>query len=144
MIFEGWDFVVDRDATRAAYKAAERGGSQECECAGCRNFCDARSVVFSSKFLAFLDELGIDPRKDAEVVHIQRVAPGMHHYSGWFHFVGTLNKSADTVTNFGDGFSVWMCPSFAPRLASLRGKEVVQLEFETPNVPWLIDAEEPT
>jgi len=99
--------------------------------------------VFPGEFLALMDRLGIDPLKDGEVSHIARLAPGRHHYRGWYHFVGTLEETGDfPPVDLGVGFAVWMCHASAPCLRSLRGLPVVQLEFHAESVPWLLDEEE--
>ncbi|HEX3304373.1 MAG TPA: hypothetical protein VHR64_15920 [Thermomicrobiales bacterium] len=134
---------MDRDATVLAYLQVERGGADMCDCSGCRNFRLARAQAFPRDFLALLDELGIDALKDAEVSHVARLASGHHIYEGWYHFVGALEHTGDfPPVHFGDAFRVWMCHASAPRLPSLKGKPVVQLEFDARAVPWLLDEEE--
>jgi hypothetical protein len=92
-----------------------------------------------------LNELGIDPRKDAEVYHSARLSPGKHLYGGWYHFVGTLEETGDFPTvDFGSDFSAWMRRASAPRLPSLKEVPVVQLEFSAKAVPWLLEEPEPT
>ena len=82
----------------------------------------------------------IDPNKDGEVYHNACVTPGRHDCAGWFHFVGTPLETGDfSPTCLGEGFTVWMCGATAPRLASLKGLPVVQLEFHAESVPWLLD-----
>jgi hypothetical protein len=91
-----------------------------------------------------LDQLGVDPRKDGEVYHNARLAPGRHDYAGWYHFVGTLDQTGDfPPVSLGNGFTVWMCRAHAPRLPSLKSASVVQLEFHAEAVPWLLDEPEP-
>jgi hypothetical protein len=138
--FGQWAFSTDRDATRLAYGRVERGGVDTCNCADCRNFRVARARAFPAEFLSLLDQLGIDPCKDAEVYRNARLAPGRHDYGGWYHFIGTLDQTGDfPPVDFGDGFSVWMCRASAPRLPSLEGMPVVQVEFHAQAVPWLLD-----
>ena len=142
--FGQWTYSHDRAATISAYGRVERGDADTCTCIYCRNFCTAREQVFPAKFIKLLDDLGIDPRKDAEVYYNCRLAPGCHFYAGWYHFVGTLKETGDfPVVDFGGGFSAWMCSAHAPRLASLKELSVVQLEFSAESVPWLLDEPEP-
>ena len=141
--FGEWKFTLDRDATVAAYASQELGGSESCECNTCRNFRLARTAAFPSEFLTLLAELGIDYRKDAEVYHNARMAPGRHNYAGWFHFVGTLERNGDfSAISCGDDFTAWMCSASAPRLESLEGCSVVQVEFNAEAVPWLLNEPE--
>jgi hypothetical protein len=141
--FDAWKYLADRDATVLAYAQTERGGADTCDCAGCRNFRAARADCFPPDFIALLGQLGIDPRKDGEVYHNARIAPGRHDYGGWYHFIGTLDDMGEfPFVELGPDFSVWMCPASAPRLASLEGKPVVQLEFHAGAVPWRLDEPE--
>src|SRR4051794_35077076 len=107
--FGDWSFTVDRKATECAYAAAKCGGVDTCNCAGCRNFRLARERVFPSEFKALLAGFGIDPRKDGEIYHAGQRAPGNHIYVGWYHFIGTLEKTGDFPTVFfGADFQVWL------------------------------------
>jgi hypothetical protein len=137
-----WKYHADRDATILAYGRTERGGADTCDCAGCRNFRAARADCFPAEFIALFGQLGIDPRKDAEVYHNARIAPGRHDYGGWYHFIGTLDETGGPPVKLGPDFSVRMCPASAPRLPSLDGKQAVQLEFHAEAVPWLLDEPE--
>lgn len=103
-----------------------------------------RGEVFPARFLALLDKLGIDPGKDAEVYHNARLAPGRHDYGGWYHFVGTLDQNEEvTPVDLGGNFTVWMGhDASAPRLPSLKGMQVVQVDFHSDAVPWRLDEPE--
>src|SRR5262245_48709161 len=137
--FGEWQYTCDRDATADAYRRATAGGSRTCDCAGCRNFVAAGSSVFPTAFVQFLESLGIDPSKDGEVYHLGPQSPGRHVYGGWFHFVGSLDVTGDfAAVQFGDGFSSHRCHATAPRIETLEGKQVVQLEFYTECVPWVL------
>lgn len=143
-IFGEWRYGVDRDATAAAYLRAGAGWVDSCDCAACRNFRLAREQVFPPEFWALLQQLGIDPVKDGEVYSNARLASGVHDYMGWFHFVGTLDKTGDFApVAFGADFTAWMCSARAPRLSTLGDLPAVQLEFHAAAVPWLLNEPEP-
>ena len=143
--FGGCQYTLDREATIAAYRMAASGGADECDCAGCRNFRLAREVAYPPSFLALLDELGIDPLKDGEVYHNARMSAGQHQYGGWFHFVGAVQEVENSSpVVLCDGFSAWMCRASAPRLSSLKGLLVVELNFLAEAVPWLLSEPEMT
>ena len=140
-----WGFTCDHQATVDAYALIERGGSDNCTCNSCRNFSAARTHVFPPEFLAFLTSVGIDSRKDGEVYHNAQLAPGIHDYGGWFHFVGTLDKTGDfPVIPLADGFSAWLCRKGAPALPGLDGLALVQVEFHAERVPWVLSESAPT
>jgi hypothetical protein len=91
----------------------------------------------------FLESLGIDPTKDGEVYHNCRLAPGKHHYGGWFHFVGSLDVRGDfSPVHFGDDFCAYLCEKGAPCLPELKDLPLVQLEFTAAAVPWRLNEPE--
>jgi hypothetical protein len=138
-----WEFTCEREATEEAYKRVAKGGCDTCQCNGCRNFAIARKRIYPREFVALLGSLGIDSHKDAETYHMARLAPNRHDYGGWFHFVGQLSKSGDfAAVEIAEGFTVWLCPASAPRLESLGGMSLVQVEFHAKDVPWLLDEPE--
>jgi hypothetical protein len=134
-----WEFTCNRDATVAAYARAQAGGSDTCTCIWCRNFRLVRDRVYPPAFLAFLDAVGVDPKKDGEIYHNAEMKPGEHFYAGWFHFVGSLEKTGDfPMVEMGPAFRVWLCRKSAPELASLKGLPLVQVEIVTEAVPWVL------
>jgi hypothetical protein len=137
-------YTCDRAATLEAYARFTVAESNQCTCLGCRNFRLARSKAFPQPFLALLDTLGIDPTKEGEIYHLARGSPGIHMYGGWFHFVGSLEVAGDVpAVRMSDNFSVWMERySGAPRIESLSGLPLVQLEILADAVPWCLPEEE--
>ena len=142
--FGAWHFSLDRAATVDAYERVPAGGTGTCTCNTCRNFAAARERIYPAAFLALLKELGVDPKKDGEAYHLGRTAPRLHHYGGWFHFVGSLDVTGDFApVDYGGGFTSWMCRSSAPGLESLKNVPTVQLGFLAERVPWVLDEVEP-
>jgi hypothetical protein len=138
-------FECDRDATLAAYSRVIAESAARCACNGCRNFVLAGTTAFPNQFLRLLDSLGVDPLKDGEVYHNARLAPGKHHYGGWFHFVGALEVRGDFApVAFGTDFSAYLCRKQAPCLAELEGQSLVELHFTASAVPWHLDEPEAT
>ncbi len=88
--FRDWVLDADPDATQAAYVRARTGGSEECGCDTCRNFIAARTHVYPAEVVALFSQLGVDPTKEGEAYWTHRSADGLHHYGGWFHFVGSI------------------------------------------------------
>jgi hypothetical protein len=103
----------------------------------------AQGRVFPTAFLSLLDDLGIDSTKPVEVYEFGRIAPGIHAYGGWYNFVGVLEEGADApLVKFGDGFSAYLRTRSGPMLPALNGLQVVQLEFNAENVPWVLNEPE--
>jgi hypothetical protein len=139
-----WQFRADAAATAAAYTRAPQGDPERCGCSFCRNFIANRDTVLPSEFRSFLMSLGIDPSKAGEVYHEGRLGPGRHCYGGWFHFVGFLDTHGDFApVEYENGFIACMAQRTAPGLAALDGLPLVQVEFRTQSVPWVISDEEP-
>jgi hypothetical protein len=142
--FGEWEFTCDVEATAGAYARAEAGGSDLCTCIWCRNFRLVRDRVYPVQFVEFLKTIGIDPHKDAEVYHNGEIEPGRHFYAGWFHFVGSLERTGDfPMVAMGPGFRAWLCRKSAPELATLKGMSLVQLEFQADGVTWVLDEASP-
>jgi hypothetical protein len=134
-----WEFTCDLPATVAAYELAPAGGADTCSCNGCRNFVLVRDCIYPKGFLDFLASVGVDPHKDGEAYHTGEIAPGFHHYGGWFHFVGSLEKTGDfPMVEMGPGFKVSLCRRSAPGLATLKDLSLVQIEFQAERVPWVL------
>jgi hypothetical protein len=139
MQFGKWEFTCDSQATFDAYAREAAGGADTCTCTGCRNFRLVRDRVYPKAFLQFLESVGIDPFKDGEVYQNGEVEPGAHCYGGWFHFVGTLEKTGDfPMVEMAPGFRVGLCRRSAPELGSLKGLALVQVEFLAERVPWVL------
>jgi hypothetical protein len=55
----------DRDATAAVYGTLEHGDAEECGCTFCKNFAVQRELIYPASFRALLEQLGVDPNKEA-------------------------------------------------------------------------------
>ena len=154
--FRNWLLETDADATREAYARARSGGSEDCSCDHCRNFIAARALVYPDEVRNLFGRLGVDPEKEGEAYWTHRTADGLHHYGGWFHFVGAVIAGppcrVETAKDLWEYQFVEVEPHFsigfdskgnAPRLEPLRDANVVQIDF-TACVPWTCDRPEPS
>ncbi|HEX8599945.1 MAG TPA: hypothetical protein VF952_15705 [Chloroflexia bacterium] len=139
---------VDIEATRAAYTSLPLVGSDaSCTCAYCRNFREAHQFLPAS-FLKICDDLGIDPRRPSEVYEIIENEDGTRFYGGWYHLVGKLVRSDDTLLQIepetkhvgvdepNKGFSI----KFHTNVALVPDdfpKPVLQMEIFC-NIPWML------
>jgi hypothetical protein len=143
--FGEWEFTCDAQATADAYAREEVGGSDTCTCSTCRNFRLVRDRAYPLAFIELLTSLGIDPTKDGEVYHNGEIEPRKHHYAGWFHFVGSLQKTGDfPMVRMGLRFTVSLCRKGAPDLKSLEGLSLVEVNFQAEGVPWVLPKKSPT
>ncbi len=128
----------DRAATVAGYNSVLRGDADRCACLYCRNFSAQRANVYPPAFLALLDQLGIDPKKEGEVFDAAGADDGnkLRHTGGWFYFVGELIEKGEKLVQAGT-FQYWFQPSF-PRPPACFGEHAAAIEFST-ELPWVLD-----
>src|SRR4051812_17917746 len=93
-----WNFRFDPELTRQLY---ERASVIACQCTDCANFRATGEAAFSPAFLDLLRQLGVDPRKPAELCHCGTSGEAMPA-QGWFHFVGHLEGGADAWRQVSD------------------------------------------
>jgi hypothetical protein len=91
-------FRYDPEATAAIYARLRTGWAEDCGCVGCRNLLAQRDEVYPSAFRELLQRLGIDPNKEAEAVADGPLDNGLHHYGGWFFFVGEIITAGDSIS----------------------------------------------
>jgi hypothetical protein len=156
--FARWEIECDAPVTRDLLSRLQSGAPEKCGCTPCLNFAAAREQVYPVDVIRLFDSLGIALDREAEVYHTHRVAPGRHHYGGWFHFVGRIVSGSDAARQIGTtqagpvwGFDLEKVGvdfelGFTHRIGLLEkpfeGQPVVQLEFQA-TVPWLLPEEEP-
>jgi hypothetical protein len=148
--FGRWRLAVDPRATRDAYSAIPRAAPEACDCPPCRNFVAAKGRVYPAGVLDLFERLGIVPVREAEVYHLAPLAPGLHLYGGFLHFVGAIESGEDALTSSGaialepvsDGFLLGFTARVSLVHDAFRGRPLVQLEF-TARVPWVLSEPEP-
>jgi hypothetical protein len=91
-------FRYDPEATAAINARLRTGRTENCGCVGCRNLLAQRDEVYPSAFRELLQRLGIDPNKEAEAVADGPLDNGLHHYGGWFFFVGEIVTVGDSIS----------------------------------------------
>lgn len=151
-----WLLRPDVGRTKAAHSRLLKSGAAECGCTGCENFEAVRPQLLSGPLGEILARLGIAPPWEVEAFECGRASSGLHHYGGWFHFVGTIESGSgawrsvddqpDARTADFERISPTLSIGFHTNVALLRapfeGLPLVQLEFSA-ELPWVITAEEP-
>jgi hypothetical protein len=153
--FARWELESDPVITRDIFGRLSTGAPEACGCAPCRNFAAARNQVYPADVTRLFGLLGIALDHEAEVYHTHCIAPGKHHYGGWFHFVGTILSGSDALKQIGatsawsfdleeisPGFKLGFTRRIGLLEAPFKGRPVVQLEFEAV-VPWVLAEPEP-
>lgn len=120
--------------------------TDNCGCDYCKNyFLACEQLDLSTKIL--FNSLGIDPQKEAEVMHLFEDDDFIHHYSVFYHFSGKiingplfwLKQSREVFTpnfiKFND-IEIGFTESLSIPPDSL-AKPIVQLEIKL-SMPWLL------
>jgi hypothetical protein len=148
-----WNLRCDRKATQAAYSGVHQGSPESCSCKHCLNFVSARNLAYPPEALAIFEQLGIDSRKESEIWHTYRDESGVHHYGGFFHFIGSIESGADAkqitsgvstfdLESIGEYFEFGFTSDAQLIPESFVDQRVTQLEFQT-KVPWMLEMPEP-
>jgi hypothetical protein len=98
MTVGGQTVRYDPEATAAIYARLRNGWAEDCGCAGCRNLLAQRDEIYPAAFMELLHRLGIDPNKESESVADGPLGNGLHHYGGWFFFVGEMVTAGQYMT----------------------------------------------
>lgn len=154
--FRRWELEYDPIVTRELFCRLPLGAPEVCGCTPCRNFAAARTQAYPAAATRLFELLGIAMHRESEVYHTHRIAPGKHHYGGWFHFVGTIVSGSDAAKQIGAtaawsfdleevslGFKLGFTRRIGLLKAPFKGHPVVQLEFQA-EVPWVLAEPEPT
>ena len=74
----------DRRRTQHVYRGVKTGDADEYGCIYCRNFAAQRDSVYPDSFQSLLDQLGIDPANEGEVIK-SPIDGGKSTYGGCFY-----------------------------------------------------------
>ncbi len=151
IIYKKWIFEVDVKRTKEVYAKIDLGSPESCICSGCKNFSINREEIYPNEFKSLLNELGIDYKKESEVVHYCKLENGSHFYGGWFHFKGkilsgvdsrqelNLNDNSLSMISMTDDFKVAFSKDGALSFFdSDEFDELVQVDFSA-HSEWIID-----
>jgi hypothetical protein len=134
--------LFDHDATIALYRdTITVPGAERCTCDSCKNFAAQRDKAFPEKFIEFLKDLGIDPRKEWEAFNydFDTETNGAVLYGGWFQFVGELVEGRDVGSAPEEhGFAHWFTTNF-PGGTFPRDLKLCAVEFLV-RIPWIFQA----
>jgi len=129
----------DHEATAAIYASLRNGWAEDCGCVGCRNFVIQRDVIYPASFSRLLDQLGIDPNKEAEAVAYRPLENGLHHYGGWFFFVGEMVTAGEELSDAADSrYFTYFLTRGGPCPKAFRDGPKLGIEFEA-QIKWVLD-----
>lgn len=129
----------DREATAAIYARLENGWAEACGCVGCRNLLAQRDLVYPDSFRELLNQLGIDPNKEAEAVAGGPLKDGLHHYGGWFFLVGEMVEAGERMSQANDSpYFAYHFSRVGPCPLEFRDGPKICLEFEA-RIKWILN-----
>jgi|CZKS01.1.fsa_nt_gi hypothetical protein len=128
----------DRRATARIYASITTGWAEKCRCVGCRNYLAQRDAVYVPAFSELLNRLDIDSKKDAEVVADGPLQNGLHHYGGWFFFVGEMLTAGENVSELSNSpyFAFWFT-RVGPCPKEFRSEPHLAIEFAA-HFKWIL------
>ena len=151
MIFHQGVYLLDHDPdrTRGFYAGAS---DTLCDCDGCRNFRAAVSRM-PEALRTFLEQLGIDPARPAEMSVLNAITREELCYQGFYHLCGRLLEGTEPFLRTGErsfaldrryildlaGDSVWFrsdCHLLDPDFP----RPAVQVEVMF-SLPWVLEEE---
>lgn len=148
--YRDWEFELDKELTISTYQKVISGGADSCECTVCKNYVAYRENVFPAEIRQLLIDLGIDYRKEVEIISYDDLADGLYLIEGWFHFKGRILSGKDCCVSSpnGNGFSLDLTEidnnfsiGFTKRVSLTHFMDetnLVQVDFET-RIPCVLD-----
>ncbi|MDT3738833.1 MAG: hypothetical protein RO257_04955 [Candidatus Kapabacteria bacterium] len=149
LTYRDWTFEFDKQLTLDTYSQIKESGADLCICNECKNYIAYRDKIFPNEILKLFIDVGIDYKKEIEIMSFETLLNGFHNISGWFHFKGKILKGKDCrvslpnggftfdLTTIADNFSIGF--SEANDLTFFNDIQgLVQIEFDT-IIPWVID-----
>lgn len=86
----GHTVLIDKERTKSLYKELPLLSDKEhCGCLDCSNYVKACEAL-DEQVKGFFDQFGVDPRKEGEIWHVYENEDGVHHYDGFYHFIGEI------------------------------------------------------
>ena len=151
--FRDWEFEVESDLTRKTYTKAISGFSEGCDCNYCLNYYPQKDKNFPEEIKSLFEDLGIDYHKESECIssfsisefsNVEEYLNGLHGYSGWFHFAGSIISGKDLDSNQNIFDTTLITDKFSIGFRQKRDLSffesdvpLVQVEFAV-EIPWII------
>lgn len=154
MRFEFGTIQLDVDVERTRqYFANAPLLTDDCGCAGCRNYVRAAEHL-PQEVLDFFAALGLDIRKTPEVYVLYVPEEGKLCYEGWYHLCGRILSGEATWCEDLSGprppEDAWFQVADGFRVAFLKECQLLpddfpepalQMEISATNIPWVLEEE---
>lgn len=94
--FHEWKFRAEVDETKKAYSSDLSTGAEACTCLYCRNLVAQREIEYPLELCEFLESVGVNPYKEAEVWSVGPSENGYFFSAGWWHFIAEVEEEGDS------------------------------------------------
>lgn len=129
-----WLLEVDLEITKGFYEHFHFI-TEDCSCNYCKNYVIATNY-FPQEIKEMFQSLGIDPRKEGEVMQYTENDDQTHLYGVFYHLVGRIIDGPSTFTEF-----YGMVIRFSEELELVPNQfpePTIQLDLQL-NIDWLLD-----
>ena len=144
--FHGWKFLANVEETKSAYLSELFEGAESCDCRTCRNLVAQRESEYPTELCEFLQSVGVNPLKEAEVWAAIPLETGYYDYAGWWHFIGEVEKEGEARIFLGKNekgesknWEIQIRPGESVmKYKDLPESPIVQIEYFA-HLPWVLD-----
>ena len=143
--FHEWKFRSEVDETQKAYSSDLLIGAEACTCLDCRNLVAQRKKEYPLELCEFLEAVGVNPFKEAEVWSVGPLEDGRLFSAGWWHFIAEVEEEGDSefkINQNKEGKSSNWHLIITPGETKLMCKAlpespIVQIEYNV-HLPWVL------
>ena len=148
--FHEWKFRAEVNETQKAYSSDLLKGAEACICSYCRNLVAQREKEYPLELCAFLEAVGVNPFKEAEVWSVPSNKDGLCFSVGYWYFIAEVEEEGDSEFKIDPnkerengewhlaitpGATTWMCKA-------LPESPIVQIEYNV-DLPWVLNEAPP-
>lgn len=92
-----WKIWCDPELNRSIYSQIHQAGPEACRCGDCLRFAETRDSFYPGRVKELLNALGIDFRKETEVVTYGAEGSPPSLLQGWYNFAGRVESGAEAL-----------------------------------------------
>jgi len=130
-----WRIWYDQTKNQEIYARIPTGSCEDCKCDGCKWFAENRENFYPKSFLNLLEKLGIDYRKEAELITYGDAAGENEPRGGLFHLLGHIESGDETLQYLDSNFCLDMNDDQSLLQDQFEGLATVKLEWSHPSTP---------
>lgn len=127
--FKTWRIWADVDQNREIYSQILTGSPEQCDCINCREFIGIRDSFYTTTLVVFVTSLGIDHRKEAEIVWYGDDGKPPKRLEGWYNLVGRVESGEQDLQSIDEGFQLEISSQGLLVQNEFEGYSVMRLEW---------------